>query len=49
LKQSQKALKESEKKDYYKILDIPRNATEYEINKAYKKRAMIYHPGKFIL
>jgi len=46
LKEAQKQLKESEKKDYYAILDVPRNATEYEISKKYKKMAMLYHPDR---
>ena len=33
-------------KDYYDILDIPRNASEAEIKKAYRKLAMQYHPDR---
>ena len=30
--------------DYYKILGVPRNATQEEIQRAYRKRARTYHP-----
>jgi len=32
--------------DYYKILDIPKDATEQQIKKSYKKLAIKWHPDK---
>ena len=33
-------------KDYYKILEIERNATEDDIKKSYRKLALKYHPDR---
>jgi molecular chaperone DnaJ len=34
------------KRDYYKVLDVARSATEAEIKKAYRRLAMKYHPDR---
>eukprot|EP00042_Codosiga_hollandica_P058611 m.886329 g.886329 ORF g.886329 m.886329 type:complete len:476 (-) comp59908_c0_seq3:6619-8046(-) len=47
LGRNEKLLKQSKKRDYYKILDVPRNADKGVIMKAYRKLAMIYHPDKY--
>ncbi len=31
--------------DYFKVLDIPQDASEYEIKRAYRKKAVEYHPS----
>jgi molecular chaperone DnaJ len=34
------------KTDYYKVLDLPRTATEADIKKVYRRLAMKYHPDR---
>src|SRR5262252_662958 len=34
------------KRDYYKVLDVPKTATEAEIKKAFRRLAMKYHPDR---
>merc|ERR1712122_147879 len=45
LQEAKLELKKSKRKDYYKILAVDKNANEEEIKKAYRKRAMVHHPG----
>ena len=34
------------KRDYYQVLSVPRNATDEDIKKAYRRLAMKYHPDR---
>ncbi|KAK8088780.1 small glutamine-rich tetratricopeptide repeat-containing protein a protein [Apiospora hydei] len=39
-------LKKSQRKDYYKILNVEKNADDTQIKKAYRKLAIVHHPDK---
>ncbi|CAH2272679.1 dnaJ homolog subfamily C member 3-like [Pelobates cultripes] len=47
LERAQKLLKQSKKRDYYKILGVKRNANKQEVIKAYRKLAQQWHPDNF--
>ncbi|XP_053733943.1 dnaJ homolog subfamily C member 3a [Synchiropus splendidus] len=47
LERAQRLLKQSKKRDYYKILGVKRTAQKKEIIKAYRKLAQQWHPDNF--
>lgn len=46
IRRAELELKKSQRKDYYKILNIPKDADDNAIKKAYRKLAIIHHPDK---
>eukprot|EP00282_Hemiselmis_andersenii_P008355 CAMPEP_0114169608 /NCGR_PEP_ID=MMETSP0043_2-20121206/33659_1 /TAXON_ID=464988 /ORGANISM="Hemiselmis andersenii, Strain CCMP644" /LENGTH=435 /DNA_ID=CAMNT_0001267081 /DNA_START=223 /DNA_END=1527 /DNA_ORIENTATION=- len=47
LREAKLELKKSKRKNYYKILDVAKDASEYDIKKAYKRAALKHHPDKW--
>ncbi|XP_020283493.1 dnaJ homolog subfamily C member 3 [Pseudomyrmex gracilis] len=47
LQKAQQRQKQSESRDYYKILGVSRNANKRDIIKAYRKAAQKWHPDNF--
>jgi len=47
IRNAEMELKKSKRKDYYKILGVDKNASDNDIKKAYRKMAIIHHPGKW--
>lgn len=46
LRNAELELKKSKRKDWYKILGVPKDAGDKEIERAYKKKAAVLHPDK---
>ncbi|KAI0118768.1 hypothetical protein GGR51DRAFT_131927 [Nemania sp. FL0031] len=46
IRKAELELKKSQRKDYYKILGVSKDADESTIKKAYRKLAIIHHPDK---
>ncbi len=47
LREAQLELKKSKRKDYYALLEVATNSTEDIIKRAYRKKAMEWHPDRF--
>lgn len=47
LEKAKRLQKQAERRDYYKILGVKRNASKQEIIKAYRKAAQKWHPDNF--
>ena len=46
LKEAKLELKKSKRKNYYKILEVTKDASEHDIKRAYKKAALKHHPDR---
>ncbi|KAI9247441.1 hypothetical protein BDA99DRAFT_525928 [Phascolomyces articulosus] len=47
LQRAQQMLRQSKRRDYYKILDVSRDADKRDIKKAYRRKAQEWHPDKY--
>uniref|UniRef100_A0A1B6C8F2 J domain-containing protein n=1 Tax=Clastoptera arizonana TaxID=38151 RepID=A0A1B6C8F2_9HEMI len=47
IQKAQRLQKQSERRDYYKILGVSKKATKQQVHKAYRKLAMQWHPDNF--
>jgi len=47
MRKAQACVDAEDRKEYYKILNVPRTATAAEVKKAYHAEARVWHPGVF--
>ncbi|KCV68888.1 hypothetical protein H696_04305 [Fonticula alba] len=48
LREAQRLLRKASRKDYYKIMEVDRNASADDIKRAYRRQALLLHPDKNI-